>query len=180
MRRPPVLLIILKHLLPGILNSLKAFIITALIIAADQFSKFWIMSSFERYETKAVIPGFFNLTYITNTGAAFGFLAGEAGQWRQVFFIAVATVALVILAFAYRHFMDRGRLAAMAICLLAGGAAGNLIDRLRFGSVVDFLDFYIGRYHWPAFNVADSSITIGISLFLLSSFLDRDKEPENN
>ncbi|OGQ96158.1 MAG: signal peptidase II [Deltaproteobacteria bacterium RIFOXYD12_FULL_57_12] len=148
-----------------------------LVVAADQLTKFWVLDAFRASgEARAVIPGFFNLVLVANTGAAFGFLAGEYGRWRQIFFVAVAVFALVVMVFAYHHFRACGRLYGVAIGMIAGGALGNLIDRLRFGAVVDFLDFFIKGYHWPAFNVADSAITVGVGLFLLISFLESGKE----
>lgn len=153
------------------LSDLKTAVLVALIVTADQLSKMWVMAVFSLYESKVVIPGFFNLTYITNPGAAFGFLAGAHGEWRQLFFVGVALVAVTVLVCSYRHFKGQGMVFALAIGLIMGGALGNLIDRLRFGAVVDFLDFYFNNHHWPAFNVADSAITVGVALFLLGSLL---------
>ncbi len=146
------------------------------VVAVDQLTKWWIMATFRLHQTKVVIPGFFSLTYITNTGAAFGLLAGEQTLLRQAFFVMVAMAALIIMLLSYRHFGSQGRLFVHAIGMIAGGALGNLIDRLRFGSVVDFLDFYVQRYHWPAFNVADAAITVGAGLFILGSLLSPAKE----
>lgn len=139
------------------------------VLLLDQLSKFLVMEWFAMYEVRPVIPGFFNLIYVTNTGAAFGLLAGEQTLARQLFFVGVALAALGFLFYSYRQFRDQGPLFVHAIGLIAGGAAGNLVDRLRFGSVVDFLDFQIGGYHWPAFNVADMAISAGVGLFLLAS-----------
>ncbi|MEJ2033183.1 MAG: signal peptidase II [Deltaproteobacteria bacterium] len=139
------------------------------MILLDQLTKWWVMSTFALHESRAVLPGFFNLTFVTNTGAAFGFLAGRETDLRQAFFVGVSLAALVALVFAYRHFRHEGQLAVTALGLIAGGAMGNLIDRLRFGQVIDFLDVYIGTYHWPAFNVADAAITIGAGLLIVGS-----------
>jgi len=153
----------------------------AAVVGLDQFTKWLVMLNFRLYETKVIIPGLFSLTYITNTGAAFGLLAGEQTLARQAFFVAVAMIALIVMFFSYRHLRTQGALFIYAIGLIAGGALGNLIDRVRFGSVVDFLDFYINRHHWPAFNVADSSITIGVGLFILGSLLpSAEKRDELN
>lgn len=149
------------------------------VVAFDQLTKWLVMATFRLYEIKVVIPNFFNLTYITNTGAAFGILAGEQTLLRQAFFISVAMVALLIMFFSYRHFRSQGQLFVHAIGMIAGGAIGNLIDRVRFGKVVDFLDFYIKGYHWPAFNVADSAITIGVGLFILGSLLCPPEDSDN-
>jgi signal peptidase II len=142
-----------------------------LVVVLDQATKWMVMASFSLYELRPIIPGLFNLTYLTNTGAAFGILAGAKTVWRQLFFVGVALAAMLILFFSYRQFRSQGKIFAHAIGLIAGGAIGNLIDRLRFGAVVDFLDFHLGAHHWPAFNVADSAITIGVGLFILGSIL---------
>ncbi len=112
---------------------------------------------------------FFDLVVVHNTGAAFGFLS-QAGGWQNVFFVAVAIViSTVILVMTYR-LGAKDRLLAVALMLVLGGALGNLVDRLRFGYVVDFLDVYYQAWHWPAFNVADSAITIGALLLILDAF----------
>lgn len=154
-------------------SYLKPLLIMFTVIIADQLTKWWIMAAFDPLETKAIVPGFFNLTYITNTGAAFGMFAGEQTVWRQVFFVGVVALALVALFFAYKQLKDQGWYFVYAIGLIAGGATGNVIDRLRYGAVIDFLDFYVKTYHWPAFNVADSAITVGVGLFLLGNMLAR-------
>jgi signal peptidase II len=139
------------------------------VLLLDQLSKFLVMARFAMYEVLPVVPGFFNLTFVTNTGAAFGLLAGEQTLVRQLFFVGVALGALLFLFYSYRHLRGQGALFAHAIGLIAGGAVGNLVDRLRLGAVVDFLDFYVGARHWPAFNVADTAISVGVGLFLLAS-----------
>lgn len=146
-----------------------------LVVLLDQTSKFWIVSNFSLYETLPVVPGFFNLTYLTNTGAAFGLLAGQPAVWRQVFFTGVAVVALVAIGFLYRRLRDDSVWYEIALGLVAGGALGNLIDRLRLGSVIDFLDVYIDAHHWPAFNVADSAISVGVCIFMVMSLFFEKK-----
>jgi signal peptidase II len=151
-------------------------ILATLVVVFDQLTKYWIMISFRLHEYKVIVPDFFNLVHITNTGAAFGFLAGDKNWLRLVFFVTVNIIAMAVMAIAYRHLKKQGRIFVYAIGLIAGGAIGNLIDRLRFGSVVDFLDFYIGTHHWPAFNVADSAISTGVGLFLLGTIIQHFKE----
>ena len=141
------------------------------VVGLDQLTKWLVRDSFQLYETKVVVPGFFHLTYITNTGAAFGLFAGEQTLARQAFFVAVAMAALLVMFLTYRHFQSQGPLFVHAIGMIAGGAVGNLIDRVWFGAVTDFLDFFVKEYHWPAFNVADSAITVGVGLFILASLL---------
>lgn len=158
-------------------SSLKAPLAwAALVLVLDQLSKLWVAGSFLLHESRPVIPGLFNLTFITNTGAAFGILAGAQGLWRQFFFGGVALVALVVLYLAYREYRAHGQIYMAAIGLVAGGAVGNLIDRLRLGHVIDFLDFYVRHHHWPAFNIADSAITVGVGLFLLAGFQEQGKD----
>jgi signal peptidase II len=146
------------------------------VVIVDQLTKLWVMTNFALHEQLTVISGFFNLVYITNTGAAFGFLAGDKTWLRQIFFVGVSCAALIVIALAYKHLKKQSGIFVYGLGLIAGGAIGNLIDRLRFGSVVDFLDFYLGTYHWPAFNVADSAITVGVGLFLLGTLLQQIKE----
>lgn len=147
----------------------------ALVVFCDQVSKVWIVRHFSLFESLPVLPGFFNLTYLTNTGAAFGFMAGQPALWRHVFFVGVALVALFVIAIMYLRLRKESFFYEFSLGLIAGGALGNLIDRIRLGSVVDFLDFYIGSYHWPAFNVADSAITVGVTIFMVYSFFHDSK-----
>ncbi|MFO7606455.1 MAG: signal peptidase II [Desulfurivibrionaceae bacterium] len=153
-------------------------LIAAVVVLLDQLTKWWVLATFELYESVEVIPGFFDLTFVVNTGAAFGMLAGEQNPWRQLFFVVVTLVALIVLAMAFRQYRLEGGVYIAAIGLIGGGALGNLIDRLRFGHVVDFLDFYIKDYHWPAFNVADSAISVGVVLFLLAGLVEPGKRDQ--
>ena len=155
---------------------MQFFALAALVVLLDQATKYWVVSTFTLYESLPVIPGFFNLTYLSNTGAAFGLLAGQPALWRQVFFIGVGVVALVVLTIMYRQLRKKSPWYTVSLGLIAGGAIGNLIDRVRQGFVTDFLDVYIGSHHWPAFNVADSGIFVGVTLFLVYSFFFEEKE----
>lgn len=141
-----------------------------ILVLLDQLSKWWIKGSFALYESREIIPGLFNLVHYTNTGAAFGLLAGESTMLRRLFFVGVALAALVLLGLLYRQVRVQGPLYLYALALIASGAIGNLIDRIRFGEVTDFLDFYWRGYHWPAFNIADVAITVGVGLFLLATW----------
>jgi signal peptidase II len=137
--------------------------LAAAIVAADLATKAWITSIF-RYGEVREMTSFFNLVLVHNTGAAFSFLAG-AGGWQRWFFAIVSTViSVVIVVMLRRH--AHNRLLAGALALVLGGALGNLHDRLRFGYVVDFIQVHAGGYYWPAFNVADSAITVGVALLL--------------
>ena len=135
--------------------------ITASIVFLDQVTKYLIVRRFRLHESVQVIPGFFDLTYVRNPGAAFGFLAGASGVWRSVFFITVSIVALAVILALVRQ--TRDRLPLLAFALIGGGAVGNLVDRVRFGEVVDFIDWYYRTFHWPTFNIADAAISIGVA-----------------
>ncbi len=149
-----------------------SIILILLVVVLDQVTKIWVVNNFQLYESLEVIPGFFNLTYLTNKGAAFGFLAGVDAAWRHYFFLILASIALVLLVVAWFRLHRDHRFYGPALALIAGGAIGNVIDRVRVGAVVDFLDFYVATSHWPAFNVADSAITLGVALFLLTNYLE--------
>lgn len=138
-----------------------------LVVLLDQVSKAWILANFRLMEGLVVTP-FFNLVLVFNAGAAFSFLAG-AGGWQKWFFVALALGISAWLLNLLRHHAQE-RLLPTALSLIVGGAIGNVIDRLRFDAVVDFLDFHLAGYHWPAFNVADSAIFIGVALMLWHQF----------
>ncbi len=146
----------------------------------DQITKHLVQTKFMLHESVNVIDGFFSLTYILNPGAAFGIFADQDETFRAIFFMIVSVIALILLAFFFRQTPSGDTVSLIAISLLFGGAIGNMIDRIRIGAVVDFLDFYIGQSHWPAFNVADSAITIGVSLLMLQLFLQKNALTEEN
>jgi signal peptidase II len=151
----------------------RLLIVSGPVILLDQASKALVLNTMRLYESIPVIPGFFNLTHIHNPGGAFGFLAGQSVVVRTFFFLVVAFLAMgLILHFYFKTPPTHPTLSA-AFALIFGGAVGNLIDRLRFGKVVDFFDFYIGALHWPAFNVADSAISVGITVFVLHLVFNR-------
>ncbi|MDP2826570.1 MAG: signal peptidase II [Sulfuritalea sp.] len=141
--------------------------LAVLVVVLDQASKLWVLGSFRLLESASVTP-FFNLVLVFNSGAAFSFLAG-AGGWQKWFFVILALgISLWLLSLLRKHAQER--LLPAALSLILGGAIGNVIDRLRFDAVVDFLDFHVAGYHWPAFNVADSAITVGVALMLWHQF----------
>ena len=149
----------------------------AVIVVVDQITKSAVMARFSLHETLMVIPGLFNLVYVMNPGAAFGFLADASPTFRYVFFIGVTILAAGLIVYYLVKSNPRNRMLAGSLTLIFGGAVGNLIDRIRFGAVVDFLDVYIGTIHWPAFNVADSAITIGAVLMIWEMILNRNNKP---
>jgi signal peptidase II len=146
---------------------LRWLIVSVLVLLADQATKQWVLAALQPYEVIPVLP-VFNLTLVFNEGAAFSFLA-TAGGWQRWFFVGLAIVITVVLVVWLAKLKPHERLTAAGLSLVAGGAAGNLIDRLVYGHVVDFLDFYWRSWHWPAFNVADSAITVGVALLLLEA-----------
>jgi len=154
--------------------------IVAMVVGFDQLTKQWIVNTFSLYESRVCIPGFFNITYLTNKGAAFGFLAGQSGAWRHYLFLVLGTVALVVIGVAWSRMRQAHPLYAISLPMIAGGALGNLIDRIRFGSVVDFLDVHIQGHHWPAFNVADSAISMGVVVFFIANILEEKERRRSN
>jgi len=145
----------------------------AVIIALDQITKSAVTSRFVLHESYPVINGFFNLVYVLNPGAAFGFLAEASETFRYVFFTGITVLAAGLIVYYLVKSGPRNLMLVTALTLIFGGAVGNLFDRLRFGAVVDFLDFYVRGAHWPAFNVADSAITIGAVLMIWEMILNR-------
>lgn len=137
-----------------------------LVVIFDQIAKYIVDSRMPLHSSIPVIDGFFSLTYIRNPGAAFGFLATAPPAFRAVFFIAVTVAAVLLIVYYVRRYGSEEPQFLFPLSLIMGGAVGNLIDRVRFGDVIDFLDVYIGAHHWPAFNVADSAISIGAILLL--------------
>ncbi len=147
---------------------LKWLWLSVIAVALDQASKLMIIASMKLYESIALLPGF-NLVHVRNTGAAFSFLS-DAGGWQRWFFAILALIISVVLTVWLARLKNNEVLLAIALSLVLGGAIGNLIDRVAYGYVVDFLDVYYQSWHWPAFNVADSAITLGVALMLLESF----------
>ena len=138
-----------------------------LVLVLDQISKAWVLANF-RLMDRQIVTSFFNLVLVFNSGASFSFLA-DAGGWQKWFFVALALgISLWLLSLLRKHAQER--LMPAALSLILGGAIGNVVDRLRFDAVVDFLDFHLAGYHWPAFNVADSAITVGVALMLWHQF----------
>jgi len=150
------------------------------VLFLDQLTKQVVARLLFLHESVPVIPKFFSFTYIRNPGAAFGVFAEQADGFRTLFFLAVSLIAIVLLLYFLLKVDSRDPVSLVALALLFGGAVGNLLDRIRLGEVIDFLDFYFDSYHWPAFNVADSAITIGISLLVLDSFIHRPARSDSD
>ncbi len=147
---------------------LRIAIVALAIVIVDQYTKLLVVAQIPRGAAIPVIPGFFDLTLTYNMGAAFGLFSGLPESFRIYVLLAAAMVAFSVVVYYMRSPHGQTGLARFAFALIIGGAIGNLIDRLRLGMVVDFLDVYFGTYHWPAFNIADSCICIGVVLLVLA------------
>ena len=148
-------------------------LIAITVIILDQATKYWIMQSMRLHESIPVIPNLFSFTYIRNPGAAFGLLAGSSNAFRTVFFGITSLFALALLGTILVRLPATDWVGQVSIAGILGGAVGNLIDRLRFGEVIDFLDVYVESYHWPAFNVADSAISVGVVCLIIHFAFER-------
>lgn len=155
-------------------------VISGLIISVDQVIKLYVHTQYRLGESLTVIPNFFNITYVRNFGAAFGFLSESHPAFRELFFLMMPPVALLIILAILRGMKKEETKQVIALSCIFGGAVGNYIDRLRFRYVIDFLDFHMwNRWSWPAFNVADSAIVGGVILLLLMMFLEgKSKGPK--
>ena len=149
------------------LRYLILALVAGSVIVADQLTKTAIIQHMRLHESISVVPNLFSLTYIRNPGAAFGLLAGSSNAFRMVFFGITSLFALGLLGTILFRMPEKHWMGQLSIAGILGGAIGNLVDRLRFGEVIDFLDIYIENYHWPAFNVADSAITVGVTLLII-------------
>jgi len=153
-------------------TGLKWLWLTLLCLAVDQITKQWVAGSFMLYESVSVLP-VFSITYVHNLGAAFSFLADQGG-WQRWFITAIAAIASIVFIIWLAKTPRSQTLLSIAFALMLSGALGNLIDRVLFGYVIDFLDFHWSGNHFPAFNVADSTIFIGAALMILDSFVSEN------
>ncbi|PSW18969.1 lipoprotein signal peptidase [Photobacterium sanctipauli] len=152
--------------------------LAALVFIVDIATKLVVMNTMEYgWPNRIELLPFFNLLYVHNYGAAFSFLS-DAGGWQRWLFTAIALGVCSMLIYWMRKAPATHKMANVAYALIIGGALGNLFDRIYHGFVVDFLDFYVGTYHWPAFNLADTAICIGAGLIIIEGFLsDKKKQP---
>lgn len=153
-----------------IVRKLRYGVLSLLVVVLDQWTKWLVELHLPHSVSQPVIDGFLNLTHVQNTGVAFGLFAQHGADGGAWLLIALGVLALVAVMVYFRFAPPSARLLLSSLALIVGGAVGNLIDRLASGAVTDFVDVYVGTYHWPAFNVADSAITIGICLMVLDSF----------
>lgn len=149
----------------------------AAIVILDQLTKAIVDRTMALYQSIPIVDGWFNLTYVRNTGAAFGIFAGSAEILRRPFLILVSILASGFIITLLRRLADGERGLIAALTFILGGAIGNLIDRVFYGEVIDFLDVYWRNYHWPAFNIADSFITVGVTIALLSLYKHQGADP---
>lgn len=149
-------------------------IVSALVLALDQGTKYLVARRFVLHESLTVVENFFHLTYVRNKGAAFGILADSA--FRVPFFITVSILAAAGILWYLSRARAQQKWLQFALCLIFAGAVGNLIDRIRFGEVIDFLDVHWYQHHWPAFNVADSAISVGVGILLIDLWLEERRK----
>jgi signal peptidase II len=160
----------------------KYFILSAtvaVVVLLDLITKAYVDSHMFLHESLVVIGGFLNITYVRNPGAAFSFLATASPGFRSVFFLTVTILAIILVLYYIAKSKTEEALMIFALSLILSGALGNFIDRVRLGEVIDFIDVHLSGYHWPAFNVADSAITVGAFIMLFALF-KRPKEHGNS
>ena len=150
----------------------SAIALTGLV--ADQATKLYIDGSMRLFDSITIVDNFFHITYVRNRGAAFSFLSDAS--WRFPFFITVSVIAALVILIAFRKLRDDQKLAQVSLAMIFSGAVGNLIDRVRLGEVIDFLDVHWYRHHWPAFNVADSMICVGVALLAVDMILEEKRQ----
>lgn len=163
--------------------KINKYIVFCLIIivtvAVDQITKMYIHSNFQYGESHNIIPNFFNLTYVRNTGAAFGIFRDSAEQFRHIFFLAIPPIAVLIILGYLKATPEWDKIQIWSLSAIAGGALGNYVDRIKYGYVIDFLDFhYKETYHYPSFNIADSAIVVGVGILFLLTLRDMRREKQ--
>ena len=146
----------------------RYFVIALVVVLLDQLTKLWVLNSFETFEIVTVLP-VFNLTLVFNEGAAFSFLA-DAGGWQRYIFVSISAVMSIVFVVWLSRVKSHERWLATGLAFLLGGAVGNLIDRVWLGKVIDFLQWHWHDAYFPAFNLADAAITLGVILLLIDSF----------
>jgi len=143
-------------------------------LLADQATKICVDRSMRLFDSIPIVDRFFHITYLRNRGAAFSFLSDAS--WRLPFFITISMIAALVILIAFRKLRDDQKLAQISLAMIFSGAIGNLIDRVRLGEVIDFLDVHWYRHHWPAFNVADSLICVGVLLLAIDMMLEEKRQ----
>jgi signal peptidase II len=149
-------------------------LLAVIVFLLDQSAKAMVQETLGPWDKVTVIPGFFNLVHVLNKGAAFGIFNEAGSSWQTLFFIGATLLAVCLIGYILLSTNRRDRLFLLGFGAILGGALGNLADRVRLGMVVDYLDFYLGSFHWPAFNVADTAITLGALSLLISMYRKED------
>lgn len=160
-------------------RMIKAFAWTLAILIPDLITKALVLEHIQPWSNKVIIPGFLNMVRVMNRGAAFGFLNSKDTQWQIYAFIAITLIALGFMIYLLWKGEQTDFFFVTGLGMIMGGAVGNLVDRVRLGQVVDFIDVHVGTLHWPAFNVADSGITLGALSILISLYLQRRRMPKD-
>jgi signal peptidase II len=150
--------------------------VSVLLAVADQIAKRIVVSNFRLGEHLVIIPGFFNLNYLRNRGGAFSLLAGLPPVWGRVFFIVATAGALAFVFYLYRYHPPSNRWSRLSLFLIFGGGLGNLVDRVFYGEVIDYILLYYRDFYWPAFNLADSCISVGVVLLAVDIFRDSGED----
>ena len=151
---------------------LVLFLVSGFLIVIDQYTKFMVSLHIPLNYSIKVIEGFFNLTHIRNSGVAFGLFASQQSEYKPLMFIIISTIAIMAILVIFHQTPKEKKMVQTGLILIFSGAIGNLIDRTLHGEVIDFADFFIEGYHFPAFNIADSCITIGVVLMVIDLFCD--------
>lgn len=153
-------------------------VVSLVVLIVDQATKIYIDRTMQLYQSIPVIDGLFSITYLRNKGAAFSFLAHAS--WRLPFFVGISLIASVVILSVFLRLRPDQRFTALCLSLIFSGAVGNLIDRVRLGEVIDFLDVYWRTHHWPAFNVADSAICVGVFLLAIDMIQEEKRQKAQN
>ena len=153
--------------------------IAVVIIGIDQWTKWLVVKGMGLYDSISLIPGFLNITHVRNTGAAFGMFASSKPGLMALMLLAFTAIAIGVVVWLWIQNRAKGGIFGYALAFIFAGATGNLIDRIRLGEVIDFVDVYWGRSHWPAFNVADSAITVGVGILLIHLLFQKEEKEED-
>jgi signal peptidase II len=148
------------------------------LIILDQVTKFWVTLHIPMHYSISVVEGLFNLTHIRNPGVAFGLFASHESEYKALFFVVTSIIAIIAILIIFHQSPENKKAVRIGLILIFSGAIGNLIDRILFKEVIDFLDFFHKGFHWPAFNIADSCITIGVSFMMYDLFFWNPEKPD--
>jgi len=149
---------------------LALLFVSGILIVTDQYTKFMVSLHIPLNYSIKVVEGFFNLTHIRNSGVAFGLFASQQSEYKALMFIAISTIAIIAILVIFHQTPKEKKMVQTGLILIFSGAIGNLIDRILHGEVIDFVDFFINRHHFPAFNIADSCITVGVIMMVIDLF----------